>query len=41
MTLGLVDLALRSSGKVAVFRPIINSKGILSQRDDHLDMLLS
>ena len=41
VTLGLVDLALRSNGKVAVFRPIINSQGVLGERDDHLDLLLS
>lgn len=41
VTLGLVDLALRSSAKIAVFRPIINSKGILGPKDDHLELLLS
>lgn len=41
VTLGLVDLALRSNSKVAVFRPIINSQGVLGEKDDHLDLLLS
>ena len=41
VTLGLVDLALRRSRKVAIFRPIIHGRGILSERDDHLELILS
>lgn len=41
VTLGLVDLALRRTNKVGIFRPIIHSKGVLGDRDDHLDLLLS
>ena len=41
VSLGLVDLALRSISKVAVFRPIINSRGIVGEKDDHLNLLLS
>ena len=39
VTLGLVDLALRRTNKVGIFRPIIHSKGVLGDRDDHLDLL--
>ncbi len=41
VTLGLVEMALRHSNKVAVFRPIIHKKGIMSEKDDHLELLLS
>ena len=41
VTLGLVDLALRRTNKVGVFRPIIHSEGVLGDRDDHLELLLS
>ena len=40
VTLGLVDLSLRRTNKVGVFRPIIHSKGIVSEKDDHLELLL-
>ena len=41
ITLGLVDLALRNVRKIAIFRPIIHSRGVIGQRDDHLDLILS
>ena len=41
VTLGLVDLSLRKTNKVGVFRPIIHSKGVMGVKDDHLDLLLS
>ncbi|NNF36645.1 MAG: phosphate acetyltransferase [Saprospiraceae bacterium] len=41
VTLGLIDLALRRTNKVGIFRPIIHSKGVIGDRDDHLDLLLS
>ena len=40
VTLGLVDLSLRRTNKVGVFRPIIHSRGVVGEKDDHLDLLL-
>lgn len=40
ISLGLVELALRKTNNVGVFRPIIHEKGLNGERDDHLDLLI-
>lgn len=41
ITLGLIELSLRKTSKVGIFRPIIHQRGTAGQRDDHLDLILS
>ncbi|MGK7391229.1 MAG: phosphate acetyltransferase [Candidatus Cyclobacteriaceae bacterium M2_1C_046] len=41
ISLGMVDLAMRKTSKVGVFRPIIRGSGQQDERDEHLDLLLS
>ncbi len=41
ISLGLLELILRKTPKVGVFRPIIHNKGITCEEDDHLTLLHS